>query len=89
MTVISVKLLNNTEHCRGFSFVLGHSISQTKFIVHYFLFLLMLAFIVAKICSHSCTVISSHTIHIQSELICPRNFSLIQCGLQFALSPQL
>lgn len=44
MTVISIKLLNNTEHCRGFSLVLGHSISQAKFIVHSFLFLFMLAF---------------------------------------------
>ena len=89
MTGISTKLLNNTEHCGGFSFVLGHSIPQTKFTVHSFLFLFMLAFIVADICFRSCIVISSHTIHIQSELVCPSNFSLIQGGLQFAFSPQL
>lgn len=48
ITVISIKLLNNTEHCGGFSFVLGHSISQTKFTVYSFLFLFMLAFIVVS-----------------------------------------
>lgn len=64
MTVISIKLLNNTEHCGEFSFVLGYGISQTEFIVCSFLFLFMLAFTVAEICFHSCIVISSHAIHI-------------------------
>ena len=48
MTVISVKLLNNTEHCRGFSFVLGHSISQTKFIVITFYFCSCLLLLLLK-----------------------------------------